>query len=64
VTDVGINSLPGTGLAAGGTGGSGTSPPSGVPPTPPNECWNYVNNGNQRIFVPYPCGRQSWRQIQ
>jgi type IV pilus assembly protein PilY1 len=63
VTDVGINSLPGGGLAAGGSGGGGSTP-TGPPPTPANECWNYVNNGNQRIFVPYPCGRQSWRQIQ
>jgi len=68
VTDVGINSLPGGGLAAGGSGGGGGGPggggPTGPPPTPENECWNYVNNGSQRIFVPYPCGRQSWRQIQ
>ena len=43
-------------------------PPAGPPaaPTPPEEgCWMMVSvAGAQAMYLPYPCGRQSWRQIQ
>ncbi len=42
----------------------GTAPPSG-PPTPPAVgCVQGYQNGPDTIYIPYPCGRQSWRQIQ
>ncbi len=36
------------------------------PPLPPggNTCWMIPQGGTQNYYVPYPCGRQSWRQIQ
>ncbi|WP_343649260.1 PilC/PilY family type IV pilus protein [Stenotrophomonas sp.] len=39
---------------------------SGVPTVPAGAgCWMVVNvSGAQPLYVPYPCGRQSWRQIQ
>ena len=48
---------------------SGTSSPGGGPSGPPpglpaNTCTMPVPNGTETIYVPYPCGRQSWRQIQ
>lgn len=45
-------------------------PPPGTPPTappsPPEQgCWMMVTAaGAQSMFLPYPCGRQSWRQIE
>jgi type IV pilus assembly protein PilY1 len=60
ITDVGIGSLPSQGLAAAPPGG-----PTGNPPTPNNQCWAWFTNGTApMVFRPYPCGRQSWRQIQ
>lgn len=47
-----------------------TPPPPGTPGTPPpsppgNACWMTVNvAGAESMYLPYPCGRQSWRQIQ
>ncbi|PKH71190.1 pilus assembly protein [Stenotrophomonas sp. Betaine-02u-21] len=44
------------------------NPGGGAPaPTPPggSGCWMVVNvAGAPPMYVPYPCGRQSWRQIQ
>jgi type IV pilus assembly protein PilY1 len=41
-----------------------SGPPSG-PPTPPTVgCVQGYQVGPDTIYVPYPCGRQSWRQIQ
>ncbi len=44
-------------------------PPPAIPPpapTPPEQgCWMMVSvAGAQAMYLPYPCGRQSWRQIQ
>jgi len=44
-------------------------PPPAVPPPPPpppeQGCWMMVSvAGAQAMYLPYPCGRQSWRQIQ
>lgn len=38
----------------------------GNPPSPPEfGCWMAVNvSGASPMYLPYPCGRQSWRQIQ
>jgi len=47
-----------------------TAPPPGGPPPPPppppdQGCWMMVTvAGAQPMYLPYPCGRQSWRQIQ
>lgn len=42
-----------------GAGGGGN------PPTPPTVgCVQGYPNGPDIVYVPYPCGRQSWRQIQ
>lgn len=39
--------------------------PGATPPVPPAPaCTMPVANGDETIYVPYPCGRQSWRQIQ
>ncbi|AVJ32696.1 pilus assembly protein [Stenotrophomonas sp. MYb57] len=38
----------------------GENPPA--PPTP--ACVQPINKGDETLYVPYPCGRQSWRQIQ
>lgn len=39
--------------------------PGGGPPTPPQPaCVSFLKNGDQSVYIPYPCGRQSWRQIQ
>jgi type IV pilus assembly protein PilY1 len=47
-------------LGSGGGGGGG-----GGPPDPPTiGCVMGYPNGPDIIYVPYPCGRQSWRQIQ
>lgn len=60
ITDVGVGSLPSTGLMSPPPGG-----PTGPPPTPNHECWQWFPNGTgPKVFRPYPCGRQSWRQIQ
>ncbi|MCR6662663.1 MAG: PilC/PilY family type IV pilus protein [Luteimonas sp.] len=47
------------------TGGAPGSPPP-APPAPPEQgCWMMVSvAGAQAMYLPYPCGRQSWRQIQ
>ncbi len=60
MTDVGVNALTGQPLAPVPPGG-----PTGTPPTPDHQCWKWFNNGTgPQVFRPYPCGRQSWRQIQ
>ncbi|HEL4242822.1 pilus assembly protein [Stenotrophomonas maltophilia] len=39
--------------------------PEGGPPKPPEPaCVSFLKNGDQSVYIPYPCGRQSWRQIQ
>lgn len=47
-------------------GGSPPGPPPPPPPPPPEEgCWMMVTvAGAEPMYLPYPCGRQSWRQIQ
>lgn len=43
------------------------SPPNPGEPVPPeNGCWMRISVAGmtQGMFVPYPCGRQSWRQLQ
>lgn len=43
------------------------SPPNpGVPPPPEDGCWMRISVAGMAdgMFVPYPCGRQSWRQLQ
>lgn len=60
ITDVSIGSTPSGGLASLPPGG-----PTGPPPVPAHQCWTYFSNGTgPLVFRPYPCGRQSWRQIQ
>ncbi|WAW92712.1 pilus assembly protein [Xanthomonas citri pv. malvacearum] len=55
VKDVGVSAIPR--LTPSETGGS--LPPGG------SSCWMVINvAGAQPMYVPYPCGRQSWRQIQ
>lgn len=55
VKDVGVSAIPR--LTPAETGGS--LPPGG------SSCWMVINvAGAQPMYVPYPCGRQSWRQIQ
>lgn len=46
----------------GGGGGGGGSGPA---PSPPGGAGCYMGypNGPDIVYVPYPCGRQSWRQI-
>lgn len=43
-------------------------PPAGGGPTPPPgfACWMQVSTAGlvDPLYLPYPCGRQSWRQIQ
>ncbi|RRU11092.1 PilC/PilY family type IV pilus protein [Stenotrophomonas sp. 278] len=40
-------------------------PPGSAPPTPPPvACWKVHKVGTQTLYLPYACGRQSWRQIQ
>lgn len=65
VKDVGVFVVPRVGPPPppGGPGG----PPPGTPaPTPPEQgCWMMVTAaGAQQMYLPYPCGRQSWRQLQ
>lgn len=43
-----------------GGGGGGTAPP----PPPENVCMGGIKFGPDTLYIPYPCGRQSWRQIQ
>lgn len=60
ITDVGVGSLPSQGLMSPPPGG-----PTGNPSPPNHECWQWFPNGTgPQVFRPYPCGRQSWRQIQ
>lgn len=51
-----------------GTGGEPDDPTDpGAPPDPPDgsTCWMLVSApGAAPMYRPYPCGRQSWRQIQ
>ncbi|MBV6791870.1 pilus assembly protein [Xanthomonas euvesicatoria] len=55
VKDVGVSAIPR--LTPSETGGS--LPPGG------SSCWMVISvAGAQPMYVPYPCGRQSWRQIQ
>ncbi|MEA9554994.1 PilC/PilY family type IV pilus protein [Xanthomonas nasturtii] len=51
VKDVGVSAIPRLTPADTAPGGS--------------SCWMVINvAGAQPMYVPYPCGRQSWRQIQ
>ena len=60
VKDVGVSVIPR--LQPPTNPGDGTGVPTA--PTGPG-CWMVVNvAGAQPLYVPYPCGRQSWRQIQ
>ncbi|WP_313459800.1 PilC/PilY family type IV pilus protein [Stenotrophomonas sp.] len=59
VKDVAVSVVPRLGTPA--------TPPAGTPPptVPASGCWMVVNvAGAQPMYLPYPCGRQSWRQIQ
>ena len=59
VKDVAVSVVPRLGAPS-------TAAPGSAPPTvPPSGCWMVVNvAGAQPMYLPYPCGRQSWRQIQ
>lgn len=63
VRDVGVNVVPRLSPAE-----PGPSDPLGAdPPSPPEQgCWMRVTVAglSEAIFLPYPCGRQSWRQLQ
>ncbi|WP_259150993.1 PilC/PilY family type IV pilus protein [Xanthomonas sp. 3793] len=55
VKDVGISAIPRLSPAGNAAG----APPGG------SSCWMVVTAaGSAPLYVPYPCGRQSWRQIQ
>jgi type IV pilus assembly protein PilY1 len=41
--------------------GGGANPP---PSVPGSVCVSGVKFGSDTLYIPYPCGRQSWRQIQ
>lgn len=64
VRDVGVMAIPRLGPPALPAGTPGTPPPA--PPSPPEQgCWMHVSvAGAEAMLLPYPCGRQSWRQIQ
>lgn len=63
VRDVGVMAIPRIdppGPPPPGGGGGG-----GPPPAPEHGCWMMVTvAGAQQMYLPYPCGRQSWRQLQ
>ncbi|MEN1927570.1 PilC/PilY family type IV pilus protein [Luteimonas sp. MJ250] len=65
VKDVGVFVVPRLGPPTAPAGGPGGTPP-GTPPAPPEQgCWMMVTAaGAQQMYLPYPCGRQSWRQLQ
>ncbi|MBT2766552.1 pilus assembly protein [Stenotrophomonas sp. ISL-67] len=45
----------------------GTDPgggPSAPPTVPGSVCVSGIKFGSDTLYIPYPCGRQSWRQIQ
>ncbi len=42
-------------------GGGGATPP---PTVPGSACVTGIKFGSDTLYIPYPCGRQSWRQIQ
>ncbi|WP_313218631.1 PilC/PilY family type IV pilus protein [Stenotrophomonas sp.] len=59
VKDVAVSVVPR--LQAPANPGGGAAPPT----VPGSGCWMVVNvAGAQPMYLPYPCGRQSWRQIQ
>lgn len=72
VKDVGVQVLPrqqppgkisGDSPGGGGPGSPGGTPPPVDPPAEP--CQMLVTAaGGVPMYVPYPCGRQSWRQLQ
>ncbi len=65
VRDVGVLALPRTNQGTGSSSGSGIEDGSS-PSSPPSQgCWMAVTvAGAATSYLPYPCGRQSWRQIQ
>ncbi|MBB3759317.1 pilus assembly protein [Xanthomonas arboricola] len=55
VKDVGISAIPRLTPAESG----------GAPPPGGSSCWMVISvAGADPMYVPYPCGRQSWRQVQ
>lgn len=53
VKDVGVSAIPRL------RSGAGAGPPGG------NSCWMVVTvPGGDPMYAPYPCGRQSWRQVK
>ncbi|TKS54497.1 pilus assembly protein [Luteimonas yindakuii] len=66
VKDVGVTVLPRIGPPV----PDPTLPPGTPPATPPSPpaqgCWMAVTTAGlaEGLYLPYPCGRQSWRQVQ
>jgi type IV pilus assembly protein PilY1 len=63
VKDVAVMAIP----RANPPGGPDPSAPPGTPPPEPpaQGCWMLVTvSGAEPMYLPYPCGRQSWRQLQ
>lgn len=59
VKDVGVLALPGLGTPI------PSDPSDPVPDATGRNCWMVVTvAGADSMYVPYPCGRQSWRQVQ
>lgn len=59
VKDVGVFALPGLGTPI------PSDPSDPVPDATGRNCWMVVTvAGAESMYVPYPCGRQSWRQVQ
>ncbi len=66
VKDVGVTVLPRVGPAVPDPTLPPGTPP-GTPPAPPAQgCWMTVTAAGlvDPLYLPYPCGRQSWRQVQ
>ncbi|MBS7456662.1 pilus assembly protein [Coralloluteibacterium stylophorae] len=62
VKDVGVNVLPR--LQPGAP--DDLSAPGAPPSTPEQGCWMTVTTAGlvEPLYLPYPCGRQSWRQVE
>ncbi|WP_312320707.1 PilC/PilY family type IV pilus protein [Stenotrophomonas sp.] len=60
ITNANPFALPRQAPPALGAGGGGEPPPS----VPNSTCVGGIQFGPDTLYIPYPCGRQSWRQIQ
>lgn len=61
ITNANAFGLPRQSPPALGSGPGGATPP---PTVPGSACVTGIKFGSDTLYIPYPCGRQSWRQIQ